>query len=85
MPRDDKECLMVSSAVQLDGTAEKLRLTALIGVLGVVYGDIGTSPLYALQTCLSYFDGRHLVPEDVLGVLSLITWALIITAYAACL
>ncbi len=79
MPRDDKECLMVSSAVQLDGTAEKLRLTALIGVLGVVYGDIGTSPLYALQTCLSYFDGRHLVPEDVLGVLSLITWALIIT------
>ncbi len=70
---------MVSSAVQLDGTAEKLRLTALIGVLGVVYGDIGTSPLYALQTCLSYFDGRHLVPEDVLGVLSLITWALIIT------
>ncbi|MDE2318409.1 MAG: potassium transporter Kup [Rhodospirillales bacterium] len=70
---------MTSSLVQQDGTAEKLRLTALIGVLGVVYGDIGTSPLYALQTCLSYFSGNHLVPEDVLGVLSLITWALIIT------
>lgn len=70
---------MASSHAQQDATGEKLRLTALIGVLGVVYGDIGTSPLYALQTCLSYFSGNHLVPEDVLGVLSLITWALIIT------
>ena len=70
---------MTSSAAQQDGAAEKLRLSALIGVLGVVYGDIGTSPLYALQTCLAYFSGRHLVSEDVLGVLSLITWALIIT------
>ncbi len=70
---------MTSSVVQPDGAAEKLRLSALIGVLGVVYGDIGTSPLYALQTCLAYFSGQHLVSEDVLGVLSLITWALIIT------
>ena len=53
---------------------------ALIGVLGVVYGDIGTSPLYALQTSLSYFSGsKGLQQADILGVLSLITWALIIT------
>ena len=70
---------MASSLVHQDGAAEKLRYTALIGVLGVVYGDIGTSPLYALQTCLSYFNGTHLVDEDVLGILSLITWTLIIT------
>jgi KUP system potassium uptake protein len=57
----------------------QLRLSALIGVLGVVYGDIGTSPLYALQACLSYFTHTGLQYADILGVLSLITWALIIT------
>jgi len=49
-----------------------LSLTA----LGVVYGDIGTSPLYALKEC---FDGPFSVPlspENVLGVLSLIFWSL---------
>jgi KUP system potassium uptake protein len=46
--------------------------------LGVVYGDIGTSPLYALRAC---FHGPHSVdqtPANVLGVLSLIFWALIL-------
>lgn len=49
-----------------------LSLTA----LGVVYGDIGTSPLYALREC---FHGPHAVPTtpaNVLGVLSLIFWSL---------
>ncbi len=51
-----------------------LALTA----LGVVYGDIGTSPLYALREC---FYGSHAVPpthENVLGVLSLIVYALLL-------
>ena len=46
--------------------------------LGVVYGDIGTSPLYAIREC---FYGPHAVAlthDHVLGVLSLIFWALII-------
>jgi KUP system potassium uptake protein len=46
--------------------------------LGVVYGDIGTSPLYAIKEC---FNGPHAVAvthDHVLGVLSLIFWALII-------
>lgn len=46
--------------------------------LGVVFGDIGTSPLYALKEC---FFGSHSVPpthENVLGILSLILWALIL-------
>jgi len=46
--------------------------------LGIVYGDIGTSPLYALREC---FYGEHalaVVPANVLGVLSLIFWALTI-------
>jgi KUP system potassium uptake protein len=51
----------------------------LLSALGVVFGDIGTSPLYALREC---FDGTHGIPvttENVLGVLSLIVWSLIIT------
>lgn len=59
--------------------AKKLRLAALIGALGVVYGDIGTSPLYAFQTCLGYFNAASLARADVLGLLSLIFWALVIT------
>jgi KUP system potassium uptake protein len=49
-----------------------------VGALGVVYGDIGTSPLYALREC---FFGSHSVrptPLNVLGVMSLIFWSLII-------
>ncbi len=49
-----------------------------LGALGVVYGDIGTSPLYALREC---FHGPHAVAPTIantLGVLSLITWSLII-------
>jgi KUP system potassium uptake protein len=47
-----------------------------LGALGVVYGDIGTSPLYALREC---FHGQHGVApthDNVLGVLSLIFWSL---------
>ncbi len=61
------------------GPHERLRLPALIGVLGVVYGDIGTSPLYALQASLGYFTKSGLKYDDIFGVLSLIFWALIVT------
>ncbi len=47
-----------------------------VGALGVVYGDIGTSPLYALREA---FDGQHgvpVTPENVLGILSLIFWSI---------
>src|SRR4026208_1875732 len=50
--------------------------TLTVGALGIVYGDIGTSPLYALREC---FHGTHgIAPtlENVLGVLSLIFWSL---------
>ncbi len=49
-----------------------------LGALGVVYGDIGTSPLYALREC---FSGSHALPPtrpNVLGILSLIFWSLIL-------
>lgn len=53
-------------------------LTLTLGALGVVYGDIGTSPLYALREC---FNGPHGVPvtqDNVYGVLSLIFWVLLL-------
>ena len=46
--------------------------------LGIVFGDIGTSPLYAFRECFSYKYGLDVVHENVLGILSLIFWSLII-------
>ena len=46
--------------------------------LGIVYGDLGTSPLYTLQTIVRIM-GDQFTPEAALGSLSLIFWALIIT------
>lgn len=50
-----------------------------LGAVGVVYGDIGTSPLYALKECFSGPHGVPAEPENVLGVLSLVFWALTIS------
>jgi KUP system potassium uptake protein len=47
-----------------------------IGALGVVFGDIGTSPLYTLKTVLDLSGGRS--PEVILGLVSLLVWTLII-------
>ncbi len=58
-------------------TGKRLFSLSLLA-LGIVYGDIGTSPLYALREC---FYGSHPVPvshANVLGVLSLIFWSLVI-------
>src|SRR3954463_15509809 len=46
-----------------------------VGALGVVFGDIGTSPLYALSSCLSNLPPVERT-EGILGALSLIVWAL---------
>ena len=50
--------------------------TLALGALGVVYGDIGTSPLYALKECFSGPQGFPVSVANVLGVLSLIFWSL---------
>jgi KUP system potassium uptake protein len=61
-------------------TPDKKRLATLtLGALGVVYGDIGTSPLYSIK---EVFGGAHhpvpITPDNVLGILSLFLWSLII-------
>lgn len=57
----------------------KQKLAALtLGALGIVYGDIGTSPLYALRECFNPAHGVPPTSANVLGILSLIIWSLII-------
>src|SRR5579883_2105477 len=57
--------------------SRRLSLPAVISAIGVVYGDIGTSPLYALDATLTV--AGHFDAELVLGALSLIFWALTIS------
>jgi KUP system potassium uptake protein len=49
-----------------------------LAALGIVFGDIGTSPVYTFRECFNPERGLALAPENVLGVLSLIVWALIL-------
>ena len=59
--------------------ATHLSMPALsLAALGVVFGDIGTSPLYTLKTVLDVTGGAHSEPAAILGALSLILWTLII-------
>lgn len=57
------------------------QLALVLGALGVVFGDIGTSPLYALKECFDKVNNHHAVDPvlgNVMGVTSLIVWALIL-------
>ena len=69
-----------SQPLHKDQAGPKVRFLALtIGSVGVVYGDIGTSPLYAFREALVAASGAGLLtPDIVLGVLSLIFWSLIL-------
>src|SRR5262245_23111396 len=72
-------------AVPVNGNGESRPKSAFwaltIGSIGVVYGDIGTSPLYAFREAVTAAVGHDgaATREAVLGVLSLILWALIVT------
>jgi KUP system potassium uptake protein len=74
-----------SPSVSLNGNGPTQLKTAFLGLtvgsIGVVYGDIGTSPLYALREAVSASiePGGMVNREAVFGVLSLILWALIVT------
>jgi len=49
-----------------------------IGAIGIVFGDIGTSPLYTLRACFTGPHGLPLTPDNVLGILSVVFWAIMI-------
>src|SRR4051812_17518875 len=58
--------------------AASVRAALALAALGVVYGDIGTSPLYAFKECLSPAHGVPLDTAAVFGLLSMVFWALAI-------
>ncbi len=53
-------------------------LPLMVGATGVVYGDIGTSPLYTIREVFTGHHGLPLTPENVYGLLSLVFWALVV-------
>jgi KUP system potassium uptake protein len=70
---------VTSTPIATAGHSRQLPAAATLGALGVVYGDIGTSPLYALkEAAKAATHGGPLTPDAVLGVVSLILWALIL-------
>jgi KUP system potassium uptake protein len=64
-------------AAEANPTGRRLAVLS-VTALGVVYGDIGTSPLYAFRACFNPEYGLPLTPTTVYGVLSLIVWSLIL-------
>ena len=71
--------VMVQSSNPGDNTPKPRLAAVSVAAMGVVYGDIGTSPLYTMK---EVFNGPHAVavtPDNLLGILSLIFWALTIT------
>ena len=70
------------AATDLAGHAIKSRKEfrlLVLGALGVVYGDIGTSPIYAFRQALQVRPGAATSTAEILGLLSLIIWALTVT------
>ncbi|MDQ6916449.1 MAG: KUP/HAK/KT family potassium transporter, partial [Pseudomonadota bacterium] len=72
--------LNASGAVAPDGAplARKPLAPLLVGAIGIVFGDIGTSPLYTLRECFNDRHGLPLTPDNVLGILSVIFWSIMI-------
>ncbi len=68
-----------SNGQALGGHAPSSRAALIMGALGVVYGDIGTSPLYTLRACLTGLSVHtDLEPAHLLGVLSILFWMLMV-------
>ncbi|TKW80201.1 MAG: potassium transporter Kup [Bradyrhizobium icense] len=70
---------MTATSAGIHGPSSAVPVAATLGALGVVYGDIGTSPLYALKEAIKAASPNGIAGADaVLGVVSLIFWALIL-------
>src|SRR5258706_3792287 len=69
------------SAITAPAPSEPLHRSStaalVLGAIGVVFGDIGTSPLYALKEAFSPEHGIPLTPDNVMGILSLIVWSMV--------
>jgi KUP system potassium uptake protein len=72
---------LIPTGIDADGHASiKTAWSAMVvGALGVVFGDIGTSPLYTLRESFTHGSGMTPTPRHVLGVLSVLFWAVTLT------
>jgi KUP system potassium uptake protein len=68
----------MATATAIDTRQTNLRRAAIVGALGIVYGDIGTSPLYAFKEALRSAGSVDALQPIIFGCVSLIFWALII-------
>src|SRR5262245_56934550 len=73
MPNDQTDFLAANGGVKNGHVKQRLPLA--IGAVGVVYGDIGTSPLYTLRLCFGGTLELAPTPDNVMGILSLIFWS----------
>ena len=72
---------MNNSKEGLPGHAPRLAVTT-VAALGIVFGDIGTSPIYAFRECFSGSHGAPINPQNLIGAASLIVWALLLVVTA---
>ncbi len=90
-PRDDRQPAAANETASLTGTpppshdgpsgtpvSKKAQRALMIGAIGVVFGDIGTSPIYALREAVSHAQGLGDPRLAVMGVVSLAFWALMV-------
>jgi KUP system potassium uptake protein len=68
---------MSSEPAPAPGTSRSRVWSLALAALGIVYGDIGTSPLYAIKECFHGEHGVAATPANVMGVLSLVVWSLV--------
>ena len=67
---------MTPDSSDAESSQQRTKFALAVAALGVVFGDIGTSPLYALRACFTNVSGMVVEEHTVLGVLSLIFWSL---------
>ncbi|MGH8500392.1 MAG: KUP/HAK/KT family potassium transporter, partial [Methylococcales bacterium] len=61
-----------------DGHGSKKLAPLVMGAIGVVFGDIGTSPLYTLKEAFCHSYGLHPDRDNVFGILCLVFWAILL-------
>src|SRR5471032_498723 len=78
-PDDGRSAPLLDAPALTPSPAKAAASAMVVGALGVVFGDIGTSPLYTLRETFTHGSGMTPTPRHVLGVLSILFWAVTLT------
>src|SRR6185436_8212771 len=78
-PSQDHRAMHAGNGSDGPSPAKAAAAAMVIGALGVVFGDIGTSPLYTLRESFTHGSGMTPTPRHVMGVLSVLFWAVTLT------